>query len=456
MKQFIFVAVLLVATFNSVSASPRIEAGIDAELANLGEAGVVIIFEMPHSIAIADLSRRDERRQVVSERTDQILASLGAGFRLTHRFNLVSALAGRLDRHGLDTLRNLDGIVSVGLDQGGSGSLADAIPLLGIDDIQAAPPAGLGFDGTGIKVAVLDTGIDGSHPDFSGALQAEACFCANPNTGNCCPNGNATQVGTGAAADDHNHGTWVTGHIMGQGGVAPVGAAPGASLIAVKVLDANNSFWGSADITAAYDWLAVNHPDIGVVNASLGTNATFSTQCDGAQPWTQAMSQAVAALTANGALLVASTGNQAVTSGIQVPSCLGDVIAVGATWKDARTGSFFGCNDVDPAVDDVACFSNHSTELDILAPGVFMTTTQLGGGSSAEISGTSFASPLVAGCAALIRQAHPELSSAQVRQTMVQSNVHVVDDRVGLTYPRLDCRNAIMLELFRDRFQLVP
>ena len=411
---------------------------------------------MPHSIAIADLTRRDERRQIVSDRTDQVLASLGEGFRLTHRFNLVSALAGRLDQRGLDTLRTLDGIVAVGLDQGGSGSLADAIPLLGIDYIQAAPPAGLGFDGTGIKVAVLDSGIDASHPDFSGALQAEACFCANPNSGDCCPNGNATQFGAGAAVDDHNHGTWVTGHIMGQGGVAPVGAAPSASLVAVKVLDANNSFFGAADITAAYDWLAVNHPDVDVVNASLGTNATFATQCDSAEAWTQAMSQAVAALTANDAVLVASSGNQAITSGIQVPSCLGDVIAVGATWKENQTGNFFGCNDVDPVIDDVACFSNHSTELDILAPGVFMTTTQLGGGVSGAVSGTSFAAPLVAGCAALIRQAHPQLSAAQVRQTMVRSNVFVTDDRVGLDYPRLNCRNAIMLELFRDRFQLVP
>lgn len=450
-------SVLLVALFVAASAfaSPEIDPALETMLGREGETSVVIVFDLPLSMPVEDLARRDERRQAVSSRADQILASLGEGFRVTHRFNLVSALAGRLDERGLETLRQLEGIKAVGLDQGGSGSLDVAVPLLGMDDIQAAQPAGLGIDGTGIKVAVLDSGIDASHPDFSGALEAEACFCANPNTGDCCPDGNATQFGAGAAADDHNHGTWVTGHIMGQGTVAPIGAAPGASLIAVKVLDSNNSFWGASDVTAAYDWLATNHPDVDVVNASLGTSAMFATQCDTAAAWTLAMSQAVAALTANDAVVIASTGNQSNTNGIEVPSCLGEVIAVGATWKEDETGTFFGCN-VDPNVDDVACFSNHSPELDILAPGVFMTTTQLGGGVSGAVSGTSFASPLVAGCAALIRQAHPHLSAAQVRETMVRSNVRAEDDRVGLFYPRLNCGNAIRLDLFLDRFQPAP
>lgn len=454
MKSHALLALLLIAGCCSAAAAPRIEPGLESRLAEHGKASVVVVFDLPRLIRVDDVAQRGQRRQAISERSDQILASLGQGFRLTHRFSLVSALAGELDPRGLDTLRNLEGIVSVGLDEGGSGSLSEAIPLLGIDDIQAPVPAGLGIDGSGIKVAVLDSGIDASHPDFSGALQAEACFCANPN-GNCCPNGNATQFGSGAAADDHGHGTWVTGHIMGQGAIAPVGAAPGASLVAVKVLDENNAFFGTSDITAAYDWLATNHPDVDVVNASLGTNATFNIQCDNATSWAIAMSQAVAALTANDAVLVASSGNQAITAGIQVPSCLGDVIAVGATWKEDLTGTFFGCSDVDPQVDDVACFSNHSTELDLLAPGAFMSTSQLGGGVSPPVSGTSFAAPLVAGCAALIRQAHPQLSAAQVRGTMLASNVRVLDERVGLSYPRLNCLNAIT-QLFRDQFQSLP
>lgn len=454
MNRYIFMAAALVA--GSAAASVEFDPALETALAREGGASVVIVFDMPESLAVENFTRREERRQAVSERADELLASLGESFRPTHRFSLVSAMAGRLDERGLEMLRSLKGVVAVSLDQGGSGSLDEAIPLLGMDYIQAAEPAGLGIDGTGVKVAVLDSGIDASHPDFSGALQAEACFCANPNTGDCCPDGNATQFGTGAAVDDHDHGTWVTGHIMGQGGVAPIGAAPGASLIAVKVLDANNSFYSSADITAAFDWLAVNHPDVGVVNASLGTNATSATQCDNAAAWTQAMSQAVAALTANDTVVIASSGNQANTNGIQVPSCLGEVIAAGATWKETQTGTFLGCGDVDPQVDDVACFSNHSPELDILAPGVFMTTTERGGGVSAAVSGTSFASPLVAGCAALIRGAHPQLSAAQVRETMVRSNVRVVDDRVALAYPRLNCRNAITLDLFLDRFQTAP
>ena len=439
-----------------IFASTSIDAALDDLLRARGQASVVIVFEVTDAPAASDRLGRNARRNVVRQRTDEILEMLGETFRVSRRFEIVSALAGRLEAEGLERLRRQSGILSVGLDVGGRGALVEAVPLLGMDQIQAAPPAGLGIDGSGVKVAVLDSGIDFTHPDFAGALQAEACFCANPDNGDCCPNGNPTQFGAGAAADDHNHGTWVTGHIMGQGGVAPVGAAPGASLVAVKVLDSNNGFYSTADVTAALDWVAVNHPDVDVVNASLGTFATFSTQCDNETSWTMAMSQAVAALTANDALVVASAGNQANTNGIEVPSCLGEVIAVGATYKENLTGTFSSCGDVDPQIDDVACFSNHSAQLEIVAPGALMTTTQLGGGVSPAVSGTSFGAPLVAGCAALIREAHPELTWQQVRKTMVRSNVLTVDDRVAATLPRLNCLNAITLDLLEDRFEAAP
>lgn len=454
MKKVLILVALLAAGF--ATASPRIDPALETALAEQPAAQVVILFDLPNAPAIQEAAGRSSRRQAVADRTDTLLSELGDTFRETHRFMLVSALSGQLTPAGLERLRGDDRIVSIGLDVGGRGALDESIPLLGIDQIQAAPPAGLGYDGTGVKVAVLDSGIDATHPDFAGALEAEACFCANSNTGDCCPDGNATQFGTGAAVDDHDHGTWVTGHIMGQGGVAPIGAAPGASLVAVKVLDSNNGFWSSSDITAAYDWLAVNHPDVDVVNASLGTNAAFASQCDSAQSWTIAMSQAVAALTANDAVVIASSGNQGNTNGMAVPSCLGDVIAVGATYKENLMGSYFSCPDVDPQIDEVVCFSNHSPQIDLVAPGVFMTTTQRGGGVSGAVSGTSFASPLVAGCATLIRQAYPDLSAGQVRETMVRSNATATDGRIGQTLPRLNCLNAITLELFEDRFGTAP
>ncbi|MGY6629630.1 MAG: S8 family peptidase [Wenzhouxiangella sp.] len=423
-----------------------------------GQAQIVIVFEPDHPASLA-INDRSLRRASVQRTADSIVQVAGTGFDLSHRFELISALYGRVDSAGLAALERHPRVRSIGLDAGGSGHNDVALPLLGIDYIQAPRPQGLGLLGAGVKVVVLDSGIDADHPAFQGALQAEACFCFHPDAP-CCPNGQSTQVGPGAAADDHGHGTWVSGQIVGRGVDSPIGVAPAADLVAVKMLNANNSFWSAGDIAASYEWVALNHPDAAVLNASLGTFATTAQQCDQAASWTVPISQAAELLTANGTVLVASTGNQGL-QGIQVPSCLGDVIAVGATWKQDTEGafdfSFFpnACPEpqVDPRLDEVACFSNTAPILDLLAPGVLMKTTSLGGGELNGVSGTSFAAPLVAGCVALIRESFPNETPQQIRERLLRSPVRVVDPRNDLEFPRLDCLDAIE-RLFSDRFEL--
>jgi subtilisin family serine protease len=451
-------ALLLAST---VAAAPAIDQTVFDELAASDRVRVVVMFDLEQPVSLASVGRRAERISAVATTTDDILSQLGDGFELSHRFKLVSAMAGLIDRAALERLESHPLVRSISADVGGSGHLDVAVPLLGMDFLQQSEHPGWDIDGSGIKVVVMDSGIDATHADFTGALVDEACFCANPN-GHCCPDGNATQFGTGSAADDHGHGTWVSGHILGRGNVAPVGAAPGADLVAVKVLNSNNSFYSSADITAAFDWIAVNHPDASVVNASLGTNATSMDECGSLDiGWIDAMRDAVRAVNANGTLVIASSGNQGRT-GIQVPSCLGEVMAIGATFKQDTDGAFefsgFGnaCTEpqVDPKLDDIACFSNTSTQLELLAPGVFMLTSNLGGGVANGVSGTSFAAPLVAGCAALIRTAHPNLAWNEVRSLMLDSPVQVTDDRTGFVHPRLDCKYATINRLFSDRFQV--
>ena len=453
-KANLFLAAIV---FGSAQASERIEAELAQALDREGSVRATILFEIDEAIETADLTRNQRQAQrmtAVRQVGDEIMSVAGEGFEMHRQFNLVSALVATLDRRALNRILSLTSVKSVGLDPGGTGHLDVARVLMGIDTVQAPPPAGLGFTGEDVKVVVMDSGIDSDNVDFTGALVDEACFCSGGD--GCCPDGTTTQTGSGSAEDDHGHGTWVSGHVLSRGNDGPLGAAPDAELVALKVLDSNNSFCCASDITAAYDWVATNHPDAAVLNASLGTNALFESECSSSTSWLQAIAQSTAAVRANGTLMTASSGNDESTDGIGAPSCLGDVMAVGATYK--QDYGTVGCStpQVDPSADDVTCFSNVSPEVEVLAPGAFLNAPDLGGGTAMGLAGTSFSAPLVAGCAALIKSADPSANDEQIRAALIGTGVAVLDERVGETFPRVDCLSAVQLfsfRIFEDRFQ---
>lgn len=448
---FLTMVFLTIGLLAPLYASERVATEVLAELGRDGQARVTVLFDLPVGTTPASDRRADRRRQV-SRVTDELILAAGTGFTLERRFRLVPALVGVVDLDALSRLEQHPAVRAIGTDPGGRGHLDVARPLLGIDEVQAPPPTGLGIIGSDVKVVVMDSGIDRDNIDFSGALIDEACFCSDGGDG-CCPDGGTSQFGSGAAEDDHGHGTWVTGHVMSQGADGPKGAAPGADLVAVKVLDETNSFCCASDITAAFDWIADEHPDAAVVNASLGTNALFDGECSNEEIWLIPIAAAVAEVAANGTLMVASSGNEESVGGIGAPSCIGDIMAVGATYKEDIDGSV-GCSTPQPSprVDEVTCFSNVSDQVEILAPGAFMNTTALGGGTAFDLAGTSFSSPLVAGCAALIKAARPDSTAADIRADLLDTPVRVEDTRVGAFFPRLNCLAAVQ-SLFRDRFE---
>ena len=172
--------------------------------------------------------------------------------------------------------------------------------------------------------------IDAAHPDLAGALDGEACFCTTADGAGCCPGGGTTRTGPGSAADDFGHGTHLAGIITGDGHVAPVGMAPEARLVAVKVLDATGAFAFSSDIVAALDWITAHRPDVDVVSLSLGTGALFPGVCDDATAYTQLLAAAVANLRARGAGAGRERQPRPAPRFRPPPAC-GSVIAVGAT-----------------------------------------------------------------------------------------------------------------------------
>ena len=295
----------------------------------------------------------------------------------------------------------------------GTGGLVDSRAIVSAKDLQA-----LGFTGAGQRIAVIDSGIDSDHPDFSGRIVAEACFCFNPN-GNCCPNGDSSQSGVGSAEDDHGHGTHVAGICAANG--QNTGIAPGAEIVAVKTLDKFNSFWSFSDQIAALDWLYSQNLNLTSVNMSLGTFSSFVGDCDESASWMLAAFQAVENLRSQGTEVVVAAMNDSKVDELPVPACLSNTLTIGAT------------NDNDVA----ASFSNSSPNVDFFAPGVSILSSSLGGGSIA-FSGTSMATPHMAGGIALVKQALSNDSTSKEVSDTIATVSPVVTDSHGNSAPRID------------------
>jgi len=206
--------------------------------------------------------------------------------------------------------------------------------------------------GSGVKVAVIDTGIDLKHPDLV------------------VKGGASTVWYTSSYNDDNGHGTHVAGIVAAlDNSIGVVGVGPQINLYAVKVLDKNGSGYLS-DVIEGLDWAVANRMQ--VVNMSLGTSSDV-----------QSLHDAVARVNAAGIVQVAAAGNSG--GAVIYPAAYPEVIAVSATDK----------------TDSLASWSSRGPEVDLAAPGVDIYSTYKGS-TYQTLSGTSMASPHVAGVAALV------------------------------------------------------
>ncbi|MFJ8073332.1 S8 family peptidase [Streptomyces sp. NPDC096176] len=226
--------------------------------------------------------------------------------------------------------------------------------------------------GQGVDVYVLDTGIDYGHSEFGG----RAVFGYDA-------------IGDGRRGQDcHGHGT----HVAGTVGGAAYGVARKASLVSVRVLNCEGR-GALSGIIAGMDWVAANAEQPAVLNASLGSDRST------------AVNNASDALSDSGVLPVVAAGNEARNACNVSPASAERGVTVGAT----------------TAADQETYFSNYGTCLAIYAPGADIVSARMGGGSVA-LTGTSMASPHVAGVAALYTSKHPTASADEVAGWLVEQS----------------------------------
>ncbi|MFH8616896.1 S8 family serine peptidase [Streptomyces sp. NPDC017979] len=289
---------------------------------------------------------------------------------------------------------NAPGVSRIWLDAGRKATLDKSVPQVGAPKAWAG-----GYDGKGVKIAVLDTGIDTTHPDLAGKVVAEQNFTT-----------------TADAKDRNGHGTHVASTAAGSGaksGGAHKGVAPGAQLLNGKVLD--DFGWGSdSEVLAGMEWAVAQGAD--VVNLSLGNDDT---------PGIDPLEAAVNALSAsNGVLFAVSAGNSGPTAGsVGSPGSAEAALTVGAV-DDADALAEFSSRG--PRVGD------GGVKPDVTAPGVAITAAAAPGSLLAErygqnpdgymsMEGTSMAAPHVAGAAAILKQRHPGWTHTELKGALTGS-----------------------------------
>jgi thermitase len=237
----------------------------------------------------------------------------------------------------------------------------------------------------GVKIGIVDTGIDQTHPDLSG--QTVGCAQSRGLLGVL-----AGQIQVGSCTDDNDHGTHVSGTIAAKAnnGVGVAGVDFNAGLVMCRALGGPLGSGSTADVANCINW--VSSQGVKVISMSLGGGDSTTLHNAVSNAWKNG--------TAAGAVVVAAAGNDG-DSTVEYPAGYPEAVSVGAT--DAN--------------DAHASFSNTNSDVEVSAPGVDILSTVRGGGY-AKLSGTSMATPHASAVAGVLWKLCPSDTAAAIRSRL--------------------------------------
>ncbi|MBF0291313.1 MAG: S8 family serine peptidase [Nitrospinae bacterium] len=422
---------------------------LQATLAANGSVRVIVGLNLPFQ-PMGNIPPNAQTAQAVAlanAQKDLLNTLAGHNIQSVKTFRHIPYMAMSVDLSALNALAANPMVSVIEEDRIVRPTLLESVPL-----IKADTAWGMGYTGTGWTVAVLDTGVDKTHYMLdAGKVVAEACYsttdAANGST-SVCPNGANSQMGSGAGIDCNakfseapgacDHGTHVAGIAAASGlGLTPSinGIAKNASVIAVQVFSRFEAadcggispcaMGFTSDLISGLDHVFSlrNTHQIASVNMSLGGGRFFSA-CDSTETATKA---AIDNLRSVGIATVIASGNSGYKDSMGAPGCISTAVSVGATC-DSAGGSCAGA-------DSVATYSNSASFLSILAPGSYITSS-IPGNMIAIKSGTSMATPHVAGAWALMKQKDPAGSVATILSTLQSTGVPITDTN-AIAKPRI-------------------
>lgn len=387
-------------------------------------------------------SQRDSINRSQEELLNRIARFSVTAVTSIKRFDYIPYLAMQVDATGMEFLERDEEVISIEEDVPVWPALAESTALIGATNAWAK-----GFSGAGQTIAILDTGVDKTHPFLANKVVSEACYSSNtPSTTSLCPGAALASTNSGAgvncALNGCNHGTHVAGIAAGRG-TNFSGVARDANIIAIQVFsrgDTQNACGGSqppcitsftSDLIRGLERVLTlsSNFNVAAVNMSLGDSQRNVSTCDAFVP---AMKTAIDNLRSRGVATVIASGNDSFTNGINFPACISTAISVGST-GDGSGGT---------VQDRVANDSNSASFLHLLAPGTVINSSIPGGGF-ANFSGTSMAAPHVAGAWAVLKSKYPTASVDRILSALTSTGLSVTDTRNNLTKPRLQLNSAL-------------
>ncbi|MBN2538432.1 MAG: S8 family serine peptidase [Deltaproteobacteria bacterium] len=428
-------------------------------------ARVIVNLRKPSTFSgnrnMGDMKLRQEQEQSINKAQESVIGAVDPiQVRITNRFKYIFGFSVEVSLEGLQNLTDNPDVLSIENDEVLHAHLAQGIPLMNGTTARSS------YNGSGLAIAICDTGIDYTHTKLGGGGFPNSKViggydCGDDDNDPMDQDGHGTACAGVAAGDLDSDGDYI-------GGVAY-----NARLYAVKISHGSGGSAYVSDMIEAWEWCITHQNDdpdnpIVIISTSFGGGRYYST-CDSD---TTAMTTAAANAVSAGMTLFVSSGNDGYCDATGWPSCVSYVISVGAVYdanftfssigwcvspdscatKVSTSGCSTGCYAPEvPDSDSVTVYSNTASFLSLLAPSNWATTTKMGGGywtSAYGFGGTSAACPYAAGAAACLQSANKVLSGsfltpAQVKAILCDTGDAITDGKVSITKPRVNLGAAV-------------